>query len=74
MHSTHGKAASHFRLGRRVIEAIPKGPVFLCIGPIRNGPCVVIPTYTEKRPRGPLRFEIHEFAPNRQRGKLARLP
>jgi hypothetical protein len=35
-----------------VIEAFPKGPVFLGIGPIRNCPCLVIPTYAEKRLRG----------------------
>jgi hypothetical protein len=46
---------------RRIVETVAKGPVFLLIGPIRNRPCVVISADTEKRPRGPLRFEIHSI-------------
>jgi hypothetical protein len=59
---------------RRIVETVAEGPVLLGIGPIRNRPRMVISADAEKRLRGPLRFEIHEFAPNRQRGKLARLP
>ena len=59
---------------RRIVETVAEGSVFLGIGPIRNRPRIVISTDAEKRLRGPLRLEIHEFAPNRQRGRLARLP
>lgn len=58
----------------RVIETIAEGAVVFGIGPIRNRSSVVISADAKKRLRGPLQFEIHEFAPNRRQGKLARLP